>query len=76
MRIGMRLGLVWVSARSGRKRRRAHPNALYWWALPVLIGIFGASWIGAAAAAWIMWIGIPLLLVAELIYRASKRKTP
>ena len=70
MRVGARVGPVWVSARSGRRRRgRARPGPVGW----IVIGLLIFAWIGGLSNGvlkWTLWILVPLLALAAIVYRA------
>jgi Flp pilus assembly protein TadB len=75
MRIGMGVGPFYVSAGSGRKRRRrsGRPGLTWWGILLFLVLVFGTG-LGTTAAVWLIWIGVPVLIVAELVHRSQRRR--
>jgi hypothetical protein len=69
MRVGVRLGPFWVS--SGGHRRRGGIGVFGAW---FIFSLLCGNWFGTTVSDWMLWIGIPALIVLGVIARHQTRR--
>lgn len=68
MRVGVRFGPVWVSFGRSRSGRIGVLGA--WFIASLLAG----NWFGTTVAVWMLWTGIPALVLLGLVSRHRARR--